>query len=263
MRRRRLAGQGGGVITATRGNHGQSIPFAAAREDIACTIVVPHGNSVEKNAAIRALGAELIEAGGDFIEASEAAQNLATERGLDMLPSFHPDLVMGVSTYAHELFDAAGELDAVYVPIGMGSGCAGVISARDMLGLKTEVIGVVAHEAAAYAHSFEAGEPVSTNSADTFADGMAVRVPHPEAFDYISKGAARIVTVSEDEIADAVRLYYRTIHNVAEGAGAASLAALMQEREAMKGKRVGVILSGGNIDTTKYLTILGGGVPAP
>ena len=190
MRRRRLAGRGGGVITATRGNHGQSIPFAAAREDIACTIVVPHGNSVEKNAAIRALGAELIEAGGDFIEASEAAQNLATERGLDMLPSFHPDLVMGVSTYAHELFDAAGELDAVYVPIGMGSGCAGVISARDMLGLKTDVIGVVAHEAAAYAHSFEAGEPVSTNSADTFADGMAVRVPHPEAFDYISKGAA-------------------------------------------------------------------------
>jgi len=170
---------------------------------------------------------------------------------------------MGVSTYAHELFDAAGELDAVYVPIGMGSGISGIISARDMLGLKTDVIGVVSENAPAYKLSFEAGKPVNSNSATTFADGMAVRVAHPLAVDYINKGAARIITVSDEEISDAMRLYYRTIHNIAEGAGAATLAALMQERDKMSGKRVGVILSGGNIDTDKYITCLSGGVPAP
>jgi threonine dehydratase len=263
MRRRRLAGLTGGIITATRGNHGQSIPFAAKREGIACTIVVPNGNSLEKNAAIRALGAELIESGRDFAAACETVAELADARGLDRIPSFHADLVMGVSTYAHELFDAAGELDTVYVPIGMGSGCAGVISARDMLGLKTEVIGVVSTEAPAYALSLEAGKPVATSTADTFADGMACRIPEPDAFEYIRNGVARIVTVSEEEIADAGRLYYRTIHAGAEGAGAASLAALVQERDMMSGKRVGIILSGGNIDTDKYLTVLQGGVPKP
>ena len=263
MERRKRAGNVGGVITATRGNHGQSIPFGARIAGIATTIVVPQGNSVEKNNAIRALGAQLIETGSDFNAAADAAKEIASERGLEMLASYHEDLVMGVSTYAHELFDAAGELDAVYVPIGMGSGISGIISARDMLGLKTDVIGVVSQNANAYALSFEAGEPVDTNSAATFADGMAVRVAHPVAVDYINQGAARIVTVSEDEIADAIRIYYRTIHNIAEGAGAASLAALLKERGKMKGKRVGVILSGGNIDTDKYLTVLSGKTPAP
>ena len=263
MDRRRQAGKTGGVITATRGNHGQSIPFGAKIAGIATTIVVPEGNSVEKNNAIRALGAELIETGSDFNAAAVAAQDIADERGLDMLPSYHEDLVMGVSTYAHELFDAAGELDAVYVPIGMGSGISGLISARDMLGLKTDIIGVVSENAPAYKLSFETGKPVNTNSAVSFADGMAVRVAHPVAVDYINKGAARIVALSETEIAEAMRIYYRNIHSIAEGAGAAALAALMQERDKMSGKRVGVILSGGNIDTDKYITTLNGGVPAP
>jgi len=263
MERRKQDGKTGGVITATRGNHGQSIPFGARIAGISTTIVVPEGNSVEKNNAIRALGAELIETGSDFNAAAEAAQKMADERGLDMLPSYHEDLVMGVSTYAHELFDAAGELDAVYVPIGMGSGISGLISARDMLGLKTEIIGVVSDNAPAYKLSFEAGKPVNTNSAVTFADGMAVRVAHPEAVDYINKGAARIVAVSDEEVAEAMRIYYRNIHTIAEGAGAASLAALLQERDKMSGKRVGVILSGGNIDTDKYITTLTGGVPTP
>ena len=263
MHRRKRDGKTGGVITATRGNHGQSIPFGARIEGIATTIVVPEGNSVEKNNAIKALGAELIETGSDFNEAADTALKIAEERGLEMLPSYHEDLVMGVSTYAHELFDAAGELDAVYVPIGMGSGISGIISARDMLGLKTDVIGVVSANAPAYKLSFEAGKPVNTNSAASFADGMAVRIAHPVAVDYINRGAARIVAVSEEEIAGAMRIYYRSIHNVAEGAGAAALAALMQERDKMSGKRVGVILSGGNIDTDKYITTLNGGVPAP
>ncbi len=261
MQRRKAAGQTNGVITATRGNHGQSIPFGGRIAGISTTIVVPLGNSVEKNTAIKALGADLIEAGSDFVEAIETVKTVSAERGLDILPSFHEDLVMGVSTYAHELFDAAGELDAVYVPIGMGSGLCGVISARDILGLKTKVIGVVAENARAYALSFDAGKPVETNSANTFADGMAVRVAHPDAVDYINKGADHIVIVSEEEIANAIRIYYRNIHNIAEGAGAAALAGLIQQREKMNGKRVGVILSGGNIDTDQYLTVLGGGVP--
>ncbi|HHI81930.1 MAG TPA: threonine dehydratase [Rhizobiales bacterium] len=263
MRNRANAGLTNGVITATRGNHGQSIPFAAAREGIAATIVVPRGNSVEKNEAMRALGADLVEEGADFDEAARAARRLADERGLDILPSFHADLVMGVSTYAHELFDAAGELDAVYAPIGMGSGLCGVISARNMLGLKTRVIGVVAENASVYQKSFEAGRALETDTASTFADGMAVRCAHPEAVDYINKGADHIVAVSEEEIANAIRLYFSTIHTVAEGAGAASLAALFKEREKMKGKRVGVILSGGNIDTEKFQAILAGQTPAP
>jgi len=261
MQKRKAAGLTNGVITATRGNHGQSIPFGGRIAGIATTIVVPLGNSVEKNAAIRALGAELIEAGSDFVEAIDTVKSVSAERGLDMLPSFHEDLVMGVSTYAHELFDAAGELDVVYVPIGMGSGCCGVISARNMLGLKTKVIGVVAENAKAYALSFEAGKAMETNSANTFADGMAVRVAHPDAVDYINKGADEIVVVTEEQIADAIRIYYRNIHNIAEGAGAAALAALIHQRDKMKGKRVGVILSGGNIDTDQYLTVLGGDVP--
>lgn len=261
MRMRKRRGGTNGVITASTGNHGQSIPFAAAREGVQAVIVVPVNNSKDKNAAMRALGAELIETGHDFDAARVEMERLAAERGLDIVPSFHRELVMGVSTYAHELFGAAGELDAVYVPIGMGSGCCGVIAARDMLGLKTEVVGVVAEKANAYALSFKAGKPVETNSIGTFAEGMAVRVPHPEAFEYLQKGVSRIVVVSDDEIAAAMRLLYKSTHNIAEGAGAGALAALMQDRARMQGKRAGVILSGGNIDATRYCQVLAGNTP--
>ncbi|WP_373503799.1 threonine dehydratase [Aestuariivirga sp.] len=263
LKRRHDQGLTRGVISATRGNHGQSIPFGARRVGIPVTIVCPVGNSVEKNAAMRALGVDLIEVGHDFDAAREAAMEMARERNLDFIPSFAPDLVVGVSTYAHELFRAAGDLDTVYVPVGMGSGICGVITARDMLGLKTKVVGVVAEGANAIALSFAAGNPVSTNQAITFADGMAVRVVNPEAFDMIRHGADRIVTVSDDEIADAMRAYYRCCHTIAEGAGAAPLAALMQERDAMKGKRVGVILSGGNVDMPKFAEVLEGRTPQP
>ena len=263
MRMRKDRGETKGVITATRGNHGQSIPFAARRVGIATAIVVPFGNSTEKNAAARALGAELIEAGHDFDAARETAMRLAKERDLDFIASFGPELVMGVATYAQELFHAAGALDAVYVPIGMGSGICGVIAVRDLLGLKTRVIGVAAANANAYALSFAQGKPVASNSSATFADGMAVRVPDAEACHIIQQGADRIVEVSEDEIADAMRLLFRATHNIAEGAGAAALAALVKDGAKMAGKRVGVIVSGGNIDMAKFATVLRGETPQP
>ena len=246
----------GGVISATRGNHGQSIALAAARTGIAATIVVPHGNSVEKNAAMRAFGAQLVEAGSDFDAAKEAAMKLAGERGLTMVPSFHRDLVAGVASYALELFRTAPPLDTVYVPIGLGSGICGTIAVRDALGLATKVVGVVSTEAPAYALSFAAGRVVATNSADTMADGMAVRGPDAEALEVILKGAERIVQVSDAEIGAAMRAYYEDTHQLTEGAGAAALAALLQERKRMAGKRVGLILSGGNIDRPVYLRTL-------
>jgi len=248
----------GGVVSATRGNHGQSIALAAARNGIAATIVVPHGNSVEKNAAMRAFGAELVEAGSDFDAAREAAMKLAGERDLAMVPSFHRDLVAGVASYALELFRAAPPLDTVYVPIGLGSGICGTIAVRDALGLTTKVVGVVSTEAPAYALSFAAGKVVATNSADTMADGMAVRGPDAEALEVILKGAERIVQVSDAEIGAAMRAYYEDTHQLTEGAGAAALAALLQERDRFKGKRVGLILSGGNIDRPVYLRTLAG-----
>jgi threonine dehydratase len=245
-----------GVISATRGNHGQSIALAAARVGVTATIVVPHGNSVEKNAAMRAFGAELIEAGHDFDAARDVALDMARERGLDMVPSFHRDLVGGVATYALELFRSAPPLDTVYVPIGLGSGICGVIAVRDALSPATKVVGVVSTEAPAYALSFAAGKVVPTSSADTMADGMAVRGPDAEALAVILKGADHIVQVSDAEIATAMRAYYEDTHQLAEGAGAAALAALMQERERMKGKRVALVLSGGNIDRLPYLRVL-------
>ncbi|MFN4015525.1 MAG: threonine dehydratase [Reyranella sp.] len=248
-----------GVISATRGNHGQSIALAAARNGIAATIVVPHGNSVEKNAAMRAFGAALVEAGHDFDAAKETAMKLADERGLVMVPSFHRDLVAGVASYALELFRAAPPLDTVYVPIGLGSGICGTIAVRDALGLKTKVVGVVSTEAPAYALSFAAGKVVPTNSADTMADGMAVRGPDAEALDVILRGADRIVQVSDPEIGTAMRAYYEDTHQLTEGAGAAALAALLQERDRQAGKLVGLILSGGNIDRPVYLRVLDGG----
>ncbi len=249
----------GGVVSATRGNHGQSIALAAARNGIAATIVVPHGNSVEKNAAMRAFGAELVEAGSDFDAAREAAMKLAGERGLAMVPSFHRDLVAGVASYALELFRIAPPLDTVYVPIGLGSGICGTIAVRDALGLGTKVVGVVSTEAPAYALSFATGRVVATNSADTMADGMAVRGPDAEALEVILKGADRIVQVSDAEIGAAMRAYYEDTHQLTEGAGAAALAALLQERDRVAGQRVGLILSGGNIDRPVYLRTLAGG----
>jgi len=247
-----------GVIAATRGNHGQSVALAARRNGIPATIVVPHGNSREKNAAMHALGATLVEHGHDFQAALEHAQVLAQERDLHMMPSFHPQLAAGVASYGLELFRAVPDLDTVYVPIGLGSGICGTIAARDALGLKTKIVGVVAAEAPAYALSFNAREPVSTNSADTLADGLACRVPNAEALSVILKGAERIITVSEDEIRAAIRHLYTDTHNLAEGAGAAALAGLLQERQRMEDKRVAVIQSGANIDRELFLQILAG-----
>ncbi len=237
-----------GIISATRGNHGQSLAWAGQRYGIAVTIVVPHGNSVEKNAAMRAFGAKLIEHGDDFEAAREAAARLAGERGLEFAPSFAPDLVKGVGTYSLELFRGAPSLDALYIPIGLGSGICGAIFTRDLLELSTEIIGVQSTGADCYARSLEAGHVVVLNRADTMADGMAVRQPDAEAFEIIRRGVSRIVTVSDNEIGAAIRAYWTDTHNLTEGAGAAPLAALMQERKRMTGKRVGLVVSGGNID---------------
>jgi threonine dehydratase len=247
-----------GIVTATRGNHGQSQARAATAAGLRAKILVPHGNSREKNAAMRAFGAELIEFGRDFDEARIEAARLAETENFFLTPSFHTELVRGVATYALELFRAASTLDTVYVPIGCGSGICGVITARDALGLKTRVVGVVSTKADGAKQSFETGRLTETISADTFADGMAVRVPVAEAFAIYAKGADRILAVSEEEIAEAMRIYYSDTHNLAEGAGAAALAALLQEREAMRGKEVGVILSGGNIDQNVYAGVLAG-----
>ena len=237
-----------GLISATRGNHGQSLAFAGHRYGVPVTIYVPSGNSVEKNRAMRAFGANLVEHGEDFQEAREEAYRQAGGLGLHMVPSFHPDLVLGVATYALELFRKAPDLDVLYVPIGQGSGICGCIMARDLLGLSTEIVGVQSTAAPSYALSFAAGKVVSTNSSDTRADGMATRVPDADALAIIAHGASRIVQVTDDEIAAAIMAYWTDTHNLAEGAGAAPLAAALQEKAKIAGKRVGLILSGGNID---------------
>jgi threonine dehydratase len=246
-----------GVVCATRGNHGQSVAFGAARNGLKATIVVPEGNSRSKNAAMKAFGAELIEHGHDFQAALEYSRELGQERKLHFVQSFHPWLIEGVATYAYELFSVRSDLDTVYVPIGLGSGICSVIAARNAFGLKTKVVGVVSANAAAYALSFKAGKPVSTNSADTIADGMACRVPVDDAVAMINKGADRIVEVTEDEIRNAMRLYFDTTHNVAEGAAAAPLAALLQEGAVKGGRKVGLILSGGNVDAPLFKDVLG------
>lgn len=221
-----------GLVSATRGNHGQSIAIAAVRNGIPAVIVVPHGNSVEKNAAMRAFGVELVVAGADFDAARAVAANIAEERGFHFVPSFHPDLIRGVATYAYELFQAIADLDVAYVPIGMGSGICGMITVRDLLGLKTEIVGVVAENAPAVALSFAAGHRVPTETARTFADGLACRDPHDEA----------LATIR---------------------AGAAGLAGLMRERSHYAGKRAAIICTGGNIDAGILGEILGGATPQP
>lgn len=246
-----------GIISATRGNHGQSLAFAATRHGLRATICVPHGNSVEKNRAMRAFGAELVEHGEDFEAARDEAVRRGQFEGLHMVPSFHPDLVLGVATYALELFRAAPDLDILYVPIGQGSGISGCIMARDLLGLKTEIVGVQSTEAPSYALSFAAGTVVTTETGNTLADGMATRIPVAEALAIIRKGASRIVQVTDDEVGAAIRAYWTDTHNLAEGAGAAPLAAALQEKTKLQGKRVGLVLTGGNIDFDLFRSWIG------
>jgi threonine dehydratase len=245
-----------GVITATTGNHGQSIAYSAAALGLAATIVVPQGNNPGKNRAMRGFGATLVETGHDFQAAYEHAAALAERENLHFVRSFHPLLVQGVASYALELFGAVADLDTVYVPVGLGSGLCGVIAAREAFGLTTEVVGVVAENAPTYALSFAAGRPVPTNRADTLAEGVAVRVPDPEALTIILKRAARIVTVSEAELRHAARAMFMDTRNLAEGAAAAPLAAALQERGRLAGKRVALIQSGGNIERTLLAEVL-------
>jgi threonine dehydratase len=237
-----------GVVAATRGNHGQGVGMAARLNGLKAVIVVPYGNSREKNRAMLAQGVELIEHGDDFQESLEFARTLAAERGFAMVDSFHERLVMGTATFALELFQAAPPLDTVYVPIGLGSSICGVAAARNALGLTTEIVGVVAAEAPAYALSFRERRVVEAPARNGLADGLACRTPNLQAMEIIWQNAARVVTVSEAEIAQAMRAYYQDTHNLAEGAGAAALAAALQEHEAHAGKRIGIILTGGNVD---------------
>ena len=245
-----------GLISATRGNHGQSLALAGRAFGVQVTIVVPHGNSREKNAAMRALGARLIEAGADYEDARQAAMRMAREERLEMVPSWTPELVCGVATYGLEFLRGAPPLSVVYVPIGMGSGACGLIAARDALGLKTDIVGVVAANAPAYALSFAAGRAVGTETANTVADGLACRVPSEESLAVLRAGLADVVQVAEEEITGAMRAYYTDTHNLAEGAGAAGLAALLQQTEKRRGQRVGVVLSGGNVDAEFFRGVL-------
>jgi threonine dehydratase len=245
-----------GVISATRGNHGQSLAFAARRHGMRCVIVVPFGNSVEKNASMRALGAELIEHGRDFDEARVHAANRARDEGLEFVGPFNAELCAGVATYAVELLRAVSDLDTVYVPIGCGSGICGLIAARDALGLATRIVGVVSSAANAYAQSFIARRAIETASADTVADGMAVRVPVAAALEIIWAGAERVVEVTDAEVEAAMRALYSDTHQVAEGAGAAAFAALTKEGD-RAGRRAAVVLTGGNVDRDVYARILG------
>jgi threonine dehydratase len=251
-----------GIVTATRGNHGQSIPYAARAYGVPVTVLVPNGNSVEKNAAMQAWGARLEVFGADFEEARQEAVRRAGSEGLHIVPPFAEPLVRGVATYALELFEAVRDLDIVYAPIGMGSGVCGLITVRDLLGLPTEIVGVVSEGADCYALSHEAGHVVATNTTRTvLGDGMDCRAPWQEPVEIIRRGASRVVRVSDDELAGAMRAYYADTHNVAEGAGAAGLAAALKERERLAGKRVGVILSGGNVDARLFARVLEGETP--
>jgi len=247
-----------GVVAATRGNHGQSVGFAARMVGLPAKIIVPHGNSREKNAAMQALGVELIEHGDDFQAAYEFAAALAAERGLAMVPAYNAPIVRGVATYCLEFLRGSPELDTVYVPVGMGSGVCAMVAARDALGLKTKVVGVVSTGAPAYRLSFEAGRKIEHPVTAVLADGMACRVPLQEPLEVMIAGVERMVSVSDEEVAAAMRMLFTCTHNVAEGAGGASLAALLQEQEAMRGKRVGVTLTGGNVDADVFARVLEG-----
>jgi threonine dehydratase len=245
-----------GVVAATRGNHGQGVAMAARLMSLKAVIVVPHGNSREKNRAMIAQGAELVEHGQDFQESLEFASTLAVERGFQIVDSFHERLEMGTATYALELFETAPPLDAIYVPIGLGSSICGVSAARNALGLATEIVGVVAAASPSCALSFKERRVVEAPSRTAIADGLSCRTPNPQAMEIIWEDVARIVQVSDAEIAAAMRAYYQDTHNLAEGAGAAALAGAMQERQAQAGKRLGIVLSGGNVDREIYQAVL-------
>jgi len=244
------------VVSATRGNHGQSIGWAARAHGVRCSIVVPHGNSLEKNAAMRALGVQLIEHGSDFQESREHAMALATERGAHMVPSFHPDLLRGVATYWWELFKAAPALDVVYVPIGQGSGICSAIAARQALAHPARIVGVVSAHATTYAESLKAGHVVEAPVTTQLADGMACRVADPQALAILQGQIDHIVQVTDAEVAQAMRDIFACTHNVAEGAGAASFAAAMQERATLRGQTVGLTLCGGNVDSDVFAKVL-------
>ncbi len=251
-----------GVISATRGNHGQSVGIAANRMGIAATIVVPLGNSVEKNAAMKALGINLIEYGNDFQASRERAQLLSLEHQMHMVPSYHADLVLGVASYWLEFFESVTDLQRVYVPIGMGSGICAAVQARDALGLKVDVIGVVSAQAPAYALSFEAGRVIEAPATTKLADGMACRTPDADALAIIHRGVKEVVLVTDEEIADAMRIYFSDTHNVAEGAGAAPLAAALKQIRAgdggVQGQVIGLPLCGGNVDSDVFARVLMG-----
>jgi len=251
------------VISATRGNHGQSVGFAARRHGLAATIVVPHGNSVEKNAAMRALGVTLVEHGEDFQAAAEHAAVLAEAQGLHRVPSFHRELVRGVATAYVEFFEALHDAppEVLFVPIGLGSGFAGAAAARAHAGVSTKLVGVVSAHATAYLDSFRAGRPVEVPANTALADGMACRTPVPESLEVIRREAEDVVAVTDDEVAAAMRLLYSATHNVAEGAGAAALAAAMQQRGRWAGRRIGAALTGGNVDAAVFAEVLRGGTP--
>ena len=254
--------KGGGVISATRGNHGQSVGFAARKYGIAATIVIPHGNSLEKNAAMRALGATLIEHGKEFQAAREHAIVLAAERGLHMVPSFHRDLIKGVMTYWVEFFESFASSEApevVFVPIGQGSGFCAAAAARTYTGATCKLVGVVSAHATAYLDSFKSGKAMESPVTTVLADGMACRVPDPESLEIVLREADDVVAVTDAEVAQAMRVLFADTHNVAEGAGAASLAAAMQQGERWQGRRVGTTLCGGNVDSDMFARVLAGG----
>ncbi len=245
-----------GLITATRGNHGQSVALAGRRFDVPVTIVVPHGNSSEKNAAMRGQGATLIEFGSDFQAAREHAQELANEQSLQMVPAYHRDIVKGVASYWVELFQAVPDLDVAYVPIGMGSGISAGCAVRNGMGLNTKIVGVVSEGAPAYALSFAAGKKIEAPVTTQIADGMACRIPDDEPLEIIRQNVDHIVTVSDDEIRRAMKIYFTDTHNAVEGAGAASLAAALKEKPSLQGKKVGLILTGGNVDHDIFAKVL-------
>jgi threonine dehydratase len=247
-----------GLVTATRGNHGQSVALAARRFGVPAYIVVPHGNSKDKNAAMRAQGATLIEWGDDFQQAREEAERLAARNGWHFVPNYHRDIVKGVATYWLEFFGAAPKLDTVYVPIGLGSGICACMAVRNGMGLKTKIVGVVAEGAPAYALSFASARPVAAPVSTALADGMACRVPDEEALEMILQGVERVVQVSDQEVGDAMRIFFSDTHNVVEGAGAAGLAAAIQERDRLSVSSLGLVISGGNVDADVFARVLGG-----
>jgi threonine dehydratase len=245
-----------GLVTATRGNHGQSVALAARRFGVPSSIVVPRGNSAEKNSAMRAQGGTLIEYGDDYQESKEHAQKLAAESGWHFVPSYHPNIVKGVATYWLEFLSAVPNLDVVYVPIGQGSGICSCAAVRNALNLRTKIIGVVAEGAPAYALSFAAGRKIAAPVTTLLADGMACRIPDDASLAVVLDNVERVTQVSEEEIRQAMRMIFTDTHNVAEGAGAAGFAAAMKEKISLGGKRVGIVLTGGNVDHDIFAKVL-------